>query len=88
MLSPRLTPPGGLGHDPRGPVGASGDPLCDETSGFVIAPRAIRVAPSGAASTHLFAMLAFVLRRAFQAVLVMLVVAFVSFMLFQYTGDP
>ena len=33
-------------------------------------------------------MLAFVLRRAFQAVLVMLAVAFVSFMLFQFTGDP
>jgi len=33
-------------------------------------------------------MLAFVLRRALQAVLVMLVVAFVSFVLFQYTGDP
>ena len=33
-------------------------------------------------------MLAFVMRRALQAVLVMLVVAFVSFMLFQYTGDP
>ena len=33
-------------------------------------------------------MLAFVLRRAVQAVLVMLAVAFVSFMLFQFTGDP
>ena len=33
-------------------------------------------------------MLAFVLRRLFQAVLVMLAVAFVSFLLFQYTGDP
>jgi peptide/nickel transport system permease protein len=33
-------------------------------------------------------MLAFVLRRAMQAVLVMLTVAFVSFVLFQYTGDP
>ena len=33
-------------------------------------------------------MLAFVLRRALQAVIVMLVVAFVSFLLFQYTGDP
>jgi peptide/nickel transport system permease protein len=33
-------------------------------------------------------MLAFVLRRAFQAVLVMLAVAFVAFTLFQYVGDP
>jgi len=33
-------------------------------------------------------MLAFVVRRLFQAVLVMLAVAFVSFCLFQYTGDP
>jgi peptide/nickel transport system permease protein len=33
-------------------------------------------------------MLAFVVRRLFQAVLVMLAVAFVSFLLFQYTGDP
>ena len=33
-------------------------------------------------------MLVFVLRRAFQAVLVMLTVAFVAFLLFQYTGDP
>jgi peptide/nickel transport system permease protein len=33
-------------------------------------------------------MLAFVLRRLFQAVLVMLAVAFVSFLLFQYVGDP
>ena len=39
--------------------------------------------------THLPAdMLAFVVRRLFQAVLVMLAVAFVSFLLFQYTGDP
>jgi peptide/nickel transport system permease protein len=33
-------------------------------------------------------MLAFVVRRLFQAVLVMLAVAFVSFCLFQFTGDP
>jgi peptide/nickel transport system permease protein len=33
-------------------------------------------------------MLAFVLRRLFQAALVMLAVAFVAFSLFQYTGDP
>ena len=33
-------------------------------------------------------MLAFILRRALQAVLVMLVVALVAFMLFQYVGDP
>ena len=33
-------------------------------------------------------MLVFVLRRAFQAVLVMLTVALVAFLLFQYTGDP
>lgn len=33
-------------------------------------------------------MLAFVVRRMLQAVMVMLVVAFVSFLLFQYTGDP
>ncbi len=33
-------------------------------------------------------MLVFVLRRIFQAVLVMLVVAFIAFMLFQYVGDP
>ncbi|HJV59932.1 MAG TPA: ABC transporter permease [Albitalea sp.] len=33
-------------------------------------------------------MLAFVLRRLIQAVIVMLVVAFIAFMLFQYVGDP
>jgi len=33
-------------------------------------------------------MIAFVVRRLFQAVLVMLAVAFVSFLLFQFTGDP
>jgi len=33
-------------------------------------------------------MLAFVLRRLLQAVIVMLTVAFVSFMMFQYVGDP
>jgi peptide/nickel transport system permease protein len=33
-------------------------------------------------------MLAFVLRRLVQAVIVMLAVAFISFMLFQYVGDP
>ena len=33
-------------------------------------------------------MLAFVLRRLVQAVVVMLAVAFIAFMLFQYVGDP
>ncbi len=33
-------------------------------------------------------MLVFILRRIFQAVIVMLVVAFIAFMLFQYVGDP
>ncbi len=33
-------------------------------------------------------MLAFILRRLMQAVLVMLTVAFIAFMLFQYVGDP
>jgi peptide/nickel transport system permease protein len=33
-------------------------------------------------------MLVFVLRRIFQAVIVMLAVAFIAFMLFQYVGDP
>ena len=33
-------------------------------------------------------MLVFVLRRLFQAVLVMLTVTFIAFMLFQYVGDP
>ena len=33
-------------------------------------------------------MLAFILRRLIQAVIVMLVVAFIAFMLFQYVGDP
>ena len=33
-------------------------------------------------------MLAFVLRRLFQALIVMLAVAFIAFMLFQYVGDP
>ncbi len=33
-------------------------------------------------------MLAFILRRLFQAVIVMLTVAFFAFMLFQYVGDP
>jgi len=33
-------------------------------------------------------MLAFILRRIFQAIIVMLSVAFIAFMLFQYVGDP
>ena len=33
-------------------------------------------------------MLAFIVRRLIQAVMVMLAVAFVAFLLFQYTGDP
>jgi peptide/nickel transport system permease protein len=33
-------------------------------------------------------MLAFILRRLFQAVIVMVTVAFIAFMLFQYVGDP
>ena len=33
-------------------------------------------------------MLAFILRRLFQAVIVMLTVAFIAFMLFQFVGDP
>src|SRR5512133_3847447 len=33
-------------------------------------------------------MLAFVLRRLFQAVIVMVAVAFIAFLLFQYVGDP
>jgi peptide/nickel transport system permease protein len=33
-------------------------------------------------------MLAFILRRLFQAVIVMIVVALIAFMLFQYVGDP
>ena len=33
-------------------------------------------------------MLVFVLRRLFQAVIVMIVVAFIAFLLFQYVGDP
>jgi peptide/nickel transport system permease protein len=33
-------------------------------------------------------MLAFIVRRLLQAVLVMLTVAFLAFMLFQYVGDP
>ncbi|RYH21189.1 MAG: ABC transporter permease, partial [Alcaligenaceae bacterium] len=33
-------------------------------------------------------MLVFVLRRLLQAVIVMVVVAFIAFLLFQYVGDP
>ena len=33
-------------------------------------------------------MLAFILRRLIQAVIVMIAVAFIAFMLFQYVGDP
>ena len=33
-------------------------------------------------------MLVFILRRLLQAVIVMLTVAFIAFMLFQYVGDP
>ena len=33
-------------------------------------------------------MFAFILRRLIQAVIVMVAVAFISFMLFQYVGDP
>jgi peptide/nickel transport system permease protein len=47
-------------------------------------------APSGgdAAPPPDFPMLAFILRRLLQAVIVMLTVAFIAFMLFQYVGDP
>jgi hypothetical protein len=34
------------------------------------------------------AMFAFILRRLFQAMIVMVTVAFIAFMLFQYVGDP
>src|SRR6185369_2823168 len=40
------------------------------------------------ASRFLRKMLAFVLRRLLQAVIVMIAVAFIAFMLFQYVGDP
>src|SRR6478672_8553296 len=33
-------------------------------------------------------MLAFILRRVFQAIIVMVVVAYIAFLLFQYVGDP
>ena len=33
-------------------------------------------------------MLAFIIRRLLQAIVVMLTVAFIAFMLFQYVGDP
>ena len=33
-------------------------------------------------------MFAFILRRVFQAVIVMITVAFIAFLLFQYVGDP
>jgi peptide/nickel transport system permease protein len=33
-------------------------------------------------------MFAFILRRLFQAVIVMVTVAFIAFLLFQYVGDP
>ena len=33
-------------------------------------------------------MFAFILRRLIQAMVVMVVVAFIAFMLFQYVGDP
>ena len=37
---------------------------------------------------RLGALLAFIVRRLAQAVIVMLTVAFLAFMLFQYVGDP
>ena len=33
-------------------------------------------------------MIAFILRRLIQSVIVMIAVAFISFLLFQYVGDP
>ena len=39
-------------------------------------------------SHFLDAMFAFVLRRLIQAVIVMISVAFIAFLLFQYVGDP
>ena len=33
-------------------------------------------------------MLAFIIRRLLQAIVVMLTLAFIAFMLFQYVGDP
>jgi hypothetical protein len=38
--------------------------------------------------TYSPSMFAFVLRRLFQAVIVMITVAFIAFLLFQYVGDP
>ena len=38
--------------------------------------------------TNSFSMLVFVLRRLIQAVIVMITVAFIAFLLFQYVGDP
>jgi peptide/nickel transport system permease protein len=48
-----------------------------------------RGVPQGTAEPPRFrSVLAFILRRLVQAVLVMLTVAFIAFMLFQYVGDP
>jgi ABC-type dipeptide/oligopeptide/nickel transport system permease component len=46
------------------------------------------LARRGAFHTETILMLAFILRRLGQSVLVMLVVAFIAFMMFRYVGDP
>src|SRR4051794_22848133 len=56
---------------------------------FRVSPRVgtgIALLASTAAARH--PMLAFILRRMLQAVVVMVVVAFIAFLLFQYVGDP
>jgi peptide/nickel transport system permease protein len=72
-----------LGPD-RHQVGAHGTvcrPTCTQPTGNRHLPE------PGPALVHLL-MLVFVLRRLLQAVIVMLTVAFIAFMLFQYVGDP
>ena len=69
----------------RGAAGRARAVLCHwlPRSGHSPLTRGVRFALILALS-----MLAFVLRRLVQAVLVMLTVAFIAFMLFQYVGDP
>ena len=54
----------------------------------MVSPLAGRCIALLSSVTNSFSMLVFVLRRLIQAVIVMVAVAFIAFLLFQYVGDP
>ncbi len=84
-----------LGLRPAGPVRESPEATGSERACRIatIGPlpcrsRRVRMRSACFPLSGLLLMLAFILRRLAQAVAVMLTVAFIAFMLFQYVGDP